>query len=252
MKLFTFRSMMRSALLAACIGSVFTIATAQAAPDTLYQVSTLQTLSQGHFDSSISFKNLRKKGDFGVGALDKLDGELILLDGKGWQARFDGKVVQVKDKDKLPFAVVTHFRPSLKKRVNSRLEYKGLVQELNELLPTRNAPVAIKVHGRFSVLKARSVAGQQRPYSTLAEAVKKQVEWQWEDIEGTMVGFRFPQFLSGVNLADYHFHFIADDKTRGGHVLDAVIRNATIELSVLRKFEMDLPTTQEFDQRNLD
>ncbi len=251
MNLFNLRSLLRSALVAVCAVNV-SVSTVQAAPDTLYQVSTLQTLSQGQFDSSISFKNLRKQGDFGVGALGNLDGEFIMLDGKGWQARFDGKIVRVPDSAGLPFAVVTHFRPSLKKRINSPLEYQGLVQQLNELLPTRNAPVAIKVHGRFSVLKARSVAGQQRPYSTLAEAVKKQVEWEWEEIDGTMVGFRFPQFLSGVNLADYHFHFISDDKTRGGHVLNAVIRNATIELSVLRKFEMALPTTREFDERNLD
>lgn len=251
MKLFNFRSMLRSALVAVCAANVF-VGAVQAAPDTLYQVSTLQTLSQGHYDSSINFENLRKQGDFGVGALDKLDGEFIFLDGKGWQVRYDGKVVQVTGKDKLPFAVVTHFRPQLKTNVNARTEYPALVQQLDSLLPTRNAPVAIKIHGRFAVLKARSVARQERPYPPLAEVVKKQAEWEWQDIKGTMVGFRFPQFLSGVNLADYHFHFISDDKTRGGHVLNAVIRDATIELSALRKFEMQLPASEEFDRRNLD
>lgn len=251
MKPFQFRSLLRTSLAALFAVNLLTQA-GQAAPDTLYQVSTLQTLSQGHFDSLISFKNLRKQGDFGVGALDKLDGELIFLDGKGWQARYDGKVVQVPDKARLPFAVVTHFRPQLKATVASRTEYPALVKQLDDLLPTRNAPVAIKVHGRFTVLRARSVERQERPYSTLAEAVKRQVEWEWKEIDGTMVGFRFPQFLSGVNLADYHFHFISDDKTRGGHVLNAVIRNATIELSVLRNFEMLLPSSEEFDRRNLD
>lgn len=251
MKQFQFRSMIRIALVV-LLAVHASVPAVQAAPDKLYQVSTLPTLAQGHFDSLISFKDLRKQGDFGVGTLQGLDGELVILDGKGWQARYDGKIVPVSDKATLPFAVVTHFRPQLKAKVSKRTEYSALVKQLDSLLPTRNAPVAIKINGRFSVLKARSVPRQERPYPTLAEVVKKQAEWEWEEIDATLVGFRFPAFLSAVNLADYHFHCISDDKTRGGHVLNAVVRNATIELSVLRNFEMLLPSGEEFDQRNLD
>ena len=39
------------------------------------------------------------------------------------------------------------------------------------------------------------------------------------DVEGTMVGFRFPDYSEGIEVSGYHLHFITADRTRGGHVL---------------------------------
>ena len=36
-----------------------------------------------------------------------------------------------------------------------------------------------------------------------------------------MVGFRFPAYAEGIEVAGYHLHFVADDRRRGGHVLDS-------------------------------
>ena len=36
-----------------------------------------------------------------------------------------------------------------------------------------------------------------------------------------MLGFRFPAYAEGIEVAGYHLHFISDDRARGGHVLDS-------------------------------
>jgi len=218
---------------------------------TLYQISTLQALSLGIFDGPTTFGELMKHGDFGLGTLNALDGEVIILDGKAWQARFDGKVVPVARDAKTPFAVLTRFKHEQSMRL-AWAEYSGLQRTLGEqMLTTPNVIYAIKIKGVFSRLKVRSVPRQNRPYRTLADAVKNQATWEWKNISGTLVGFRFPSYLAGVNLADYHFHFLSDDKTRGGHVLDCRLESGTIETQSLRKFEMVLPASEEFDRADL-
>jgi acetolactate decarboxylase len=47
----------------------------------------------------------------------------------------------------------------------------------------------------------------------------QQVTHSYDDIDGTLIGFRFPATASSVNVAGWHFHFLSADKTRGGHVL---------------------------------
>ena len=36
-----------------------------------------------------------------------------------------------------------------------------------------------------------------------------------------MLGFRFPDYAEGIEVSGYHLHFISDDRSRGGHVLDS-------------------------------
>ena len=36
-----------------------------------------------------------------------------------------------------------------------------------------------------------------------------------------MLGFRFPAWVEGIEVAGYHLHFISEDRSRGGHVLDS-------------------------------
>ena len=41
--------------------------------------------------------DIRRHGDFGLGTFDSLDGEGIMLDGRCWQARGDGSVIEAPD-----------------------------------------------------------------------------------------------------------------------------------------------------------
>jgi acetolactate decarboxylase len=218
---------------------------------TVFQFSTLPALSLGLYDGGMTFGEVLRHGDFGLGTFDALDGEGIVLNGKAWRVRSDGKVSAVASTTTTPFAVVTFFKPQQSLKVQQPAEYSALRPMIDGLLPTPNTPYAIAIRGTFARVKVRSVPRQNKPYPALAEVVKTQSEWEWKNIRGTLVGFRFPSYLSQVNLADYHFHFLSDDKTRGGHLLDCELENGEIEVQTLRGMDLQLPTAQTFDRADL-
>jgi acetolactate decarboxylase len=47
--------------------------------DTIFQVSTLNSLSAGNFDGNWTIGELRSHGNTGIGTLNSLDGEMIEL-----------------------------------------------------------------------------------------------------------------------------------------------------------------------------
>lgn len=220
-------------------------------PSTVFQFSTLPALSLGLYDGEMTFGELLKHGDFGIGTFDALDGELVILNGKAWRVRADGRVSSVDNKTTTPFAIITRFAPGHTVNVTQPIEYSALQQRISLMLPTVNAAYAIEISGTFARLKVRSVPGQSKPYHPLAEVVKSQSVWEWKNVRGTLVGFRFPAYLSGVNLADYHFHFLSDDKQRGGHLLDGELQDGKIRMQTLRGFAMQLPSGYDFDRADL-
>jgi hypothetical protein len=48
---------------------------------TLFQTSIIDALLEGKYDGDVSFAQLEERGDFGLGTLDALDGEMIALEG---------------------------------------------------------------------------------------------------------------------------------------------------------------------------
>ena len=59
---------------------------------TLYQHQTLGDLMAGVFDGTLTFEELLKHGDIGIGTFHDFEGELILLDGIAYQAKEDGSI----------------------------------------------------------------------------------------------------------------------------------------------------------------
>jgi acetolactate decarboxylase len=54
--------------------------------DRITQVSVLNALMMGRYDGVMPIRELLRYGDFGLGTLDHLDGELIVLDGRAYFA----------------------------------------------------------------------------------------------------------------------------------------------------------------------
>jgi acetolactate decarboxylase len=80
--------------------------------------------------------------------------------------------------------------------------------------------LAVRIDGRFQSIQVRSEPKQMQPYRPLAEMIReKQVVNKLPEVDGTLIGFRFPAAASSVNVAGWHFHFLTSDKARGGHVL---------------------------------
>jgi acetolactate decarboxylase len=219
--------------------------------DVLYQASTINALMEGVFDGTTNFAELKKNGDFGIGTFNALDGEMIGLDGAFFQVKSDGTVTPVPDDARTPFAVVKHFSPGVIFPISGSRDLDGLMRELDGLLPTKNTFYAVRIEGTFPRIKVRSVPVQRKPYPGLAEAVKNQSIFEFSAIRGTIIGFRSPDFVQGINLPGYHFHFISADRKVGGHLLGCRIEGATVALDETGEFHLVLPESDEFRRSDL-
>jgi len=211
----------------------------------LFQVSTFTPFAQGKFEGPVTFKELRERGNLGMGTLGGLHGEMIALDGQFYQVREDGKVYSIEESEQTPFAMVTHFKADKRLTIPDGTDAEKLRMSLDEILPDPAGVYAFKIRGTFNALRVRSVPKQEKPFPSLEEALKNQTVFELENVEGTLVGFRFPDHMKGFNFPGYHFHFITDGKTAGGHVLDCEIRHAEAEMGIVSSIEVRLiPETE--------
>jgi len=239
-----------------CGASVYThFVRAAPAPvdrETFYQVSTIDALMQGVYDGIQPVSELKKHGDFGIGTFEALDGEMIVLDGVVYQAKADGHIYAVSDNQTTPFATVTYFDHDLSVTTDRPMNLSVFSSTMASRLPTGNMVYAVRMHGTFPVMKVRAIPAQLKPYPTLTEASKNQSVYMYTDTTGTVVGFYTPSFFKGLNVAGYHLHFISDDHTTGGHILDFTVpSNTTVGYDITPGFTMGLPTSGDFTGVNL-
>jgi acetolactate decarboxylase len=208
---------------------------------TLFQVSAYYPMSLGAFEGNLTYGDLAGHGDFGIGAFNGMDGEMIALDGAFFQVRTDGVPRAVDMSLKTPFAMVTFFDADQTVHVQEALNYSQLTAYIDNLLPTQDGIYAIKIHGDYSQATTRSVPQQTKPYPTLAEVVKNQTTFQLSNVFGTAVGYRCPNYMNGTDVPGYHLHFLTDSHTAGGHLLNCVTSNVTIEIDHIESFEMTTP-----------
>lgn len=188
----------------------------------LYQVSAFNVFEAGNFDRNITFAELAKHGDFGIGTFNGLNGEMVAMDGRIYQIPVTGIPREVGFSEKTPYATVSFFEKDFTFQVENISSYMNLVSSINSTLSNYKLIYAIRIHGYFDFVKTRSVPMQYQPYPTLTEAVKNQTIFNLNGVEGTAVGFFFPDSLNGVDAVGYHLHFLTDDHTGGGHLLECV------------------------------
>lgn len=182
-----------------------------------YQYSTIAALLAGGYDGQLKIAKLLEQGDLGLGTLDGVDGELVIFDGKAWQVRTDGNAYAVDGARETPFAIVTRFTPEQSFAVPAGLDMAAVLALVDHKAGGADKVVALRLDGTLATLKSRSVAGQSRPFRSLAEVIKTdQVTFDLTAIAGSAVGFRFPAAATGANVPGWHLHFMGEAK--GGHV----------------------------------
>ena len=223
-----------------------------AAPRTeLFQYATINSLLAGVFDGDLTIADLKRHGDFGIGTFNALDGELLALDGQFYQIHSDGHVYSATAAMRTPFATVLFFHPDRSFVLTNVASFHALEQQLDRFLPSPNAFYAFRLEVEGEFIKTRSVPRQQKPYPALAAAARNQSVFEFREITGTLVGLRTPDFMQGLNVPGYHFHFLTADRRAGGHVLDCVIRRAEVRIAATSNFCMYLPQRGEFQQTDL-
>lgn len=214
---------------------------AEREPHVLFQASTIGALLEGAYEGDISFAELAEHGDLGLGTLNALDGEMIALGGRFYRAALDGDVNEVDPGARTPFAVLTWFEPSVVLELAEPLDHEQLLARLDGAVPSGAQACAIRIDGSFDLVRARSVPRQSPPYRPLAEVVADQHVFELADEEGTVVGFRFPDYSEGIEVSGYHLHFISEDRTRGGHVLECRPRQVLARIDPSTDLHVELP-----------
>jgi acetolactate decarboxylase len=185
-----------------------------------YQVSTISSLLAGGYDGDTTVGQMLRHGDFGLGTFNGVDGEMMVLDGRVYRATVDGRTHLVASTELTPFAVVVPFRPHTSMPVGTGESLDQFEAALDALPYSASRVLAVRVDSRFQAVQIRSEPKQSPPYRPLVEVIKtQQVVHTLDDVQGTLMAFRFPAAASSVNVAGWHFHFLSADKTHGGHVL---------------------------------
>jgi len=210
-------------------------------PHVLFQASTIGALLEGAYDGDLTLGELAGHGDLGLGTLNALDGEMIALDGRFYRADADGNVNELDPSTRTPFAVIVEFEPTIELKLEGPLSHDEAMGRIDKQLPAGTASCALRMDGSFELVRARSVPRQTPPYRPLTEVVAGQHIFELEDVTGTVVGFRFPDYAQGIEVAGYHLHFVSDDRRRGGHVLDLHPTRATVGLDPSGELHMELP-----------
>lgn len=215
------------------------------------QFSFVDALVAGLYEGAFTASTVRSRGTLGVGCGDALDGELVLIDGEVFVCRASG-VTRVADDERLPFAEVAKFAPTFTTELDGPISEAQFESIVDSLVPSHNLFYAIRLDGVFESLTIREAVRQQRPFRGLADAVKDQNESTVAELTGTLLGFKGPDVFQGLSVADYHLHFISDDRDLGGHSMDFVLRSGTLSLQAFASFTVHLPQVESYLAAELD
>jgi alpha-acetolactate decarboxylase len=212
----------------------------------VYQFSTISALLDGVYDGDVTVAEILRHGDFGLGTFNRLDGEMVILDGVCYRLRADGTATRAAPTDRSPFAAITRFHADTEIDIETRTDRAGVIAAIDHGIASANLLYAIRIDGHFAELRTRTVMAQEEPYPPLTKATEGQAETRITDATGTLVGFRTPDFEQGISVAGYHLHFLDGARTGGGHVLDFELDTGRIAISGASQLHLSLPTSGSF------
>ena len=217
----------------------------------LYQTSLITALLRGVYDGETDMGEVMRHGDFGLGTFNALDGEMVAAHGGFYQLHADGTATPVRPEQKTPFAAVTNFVPQQELLVTDAMTKQELFSVIASAAQ-KNLFTAVLIEGMFQEIRTRTVAKQTKPYPSLTDATKGQSENILHMTRGTLAGFLSPAYTQGFQVAGFHLHFLSEDKSAGGHMLDFIVQQATVRIASIDRLCMELPTSPAFLNAEMD
>ncbi len=209
----------------------------------VYLSAPVSALMKGLYEEDTTIANIKKQGDFGLGTFNDLNGEMVMLDGRAYQLKTDGLTYSVDDAARMPFACVTFFHPTTVENVEQDLDDEGFKNLLERLLPSKNMLYAIRIDGFFSYIKVWSIHKQDN-YRPITEV--RPTAFDFQSIEGTLVGFYTPTFIRSLSMPGYHLHFLSADRRHGGHMFQCRPQRVRISIQFVPELKLNLPITLDY------
>ncbi len=174
--------------------------------NTLFQHGTMQMLVEGLLEGTLPLSDLLKHGNIGIGTGDGVDGELVILDGVGYKIDVSGPAVKLPDDFKVTYADVS-FGDYHKFKSYQDAELTEMLIDALTKNNARNQFFAILTKGVFRKIRTRSSKKSHKPYPSLGKIAENQVEFEAENISGTMITYYTPPVFQGVGVSGFHNHF---------------------------------------------
>lgn len=214
----------------------------EAADGDILQVSMIEALLDGCYDGDVTVAELQGRGDFGLGTLAGLDGELVVVDGEFWNIDPAGVCIPAPGDARVPFAALVRFAGAERFELAGPMRRADLEHEILTRIDDPEASYALRVEGSFGPVDFRTVVHQTPPYRPFAEVLATaERTFHAERLEGVMVGYYFPDFAAEVNQPGFHFHMVSADRTTGGHVYDFTLLDAEVTVGHSQQIHVELP-----------
>lgn len=209
------------------------------------QISLFSVLLGGHYGGIVSVGEVKRLGNLAIATMDRLDGEMQMIDGVVYQACADGRVYLPGDDETVPFGTIADFSAEDTVRLVDIPSYERFEARMNECCPRNDFPLAIRLTGGFDRMKVRTVRRQEKDGVGLAEAAKDEAVFEFNDIRGDLVGFRLPDYISGINAPGWHLHFMDETRKHGGHVVNFSLLEGDLSYCRAGDYHIRLPESPE-------
>ena len=221
------------------------------ANNTIYQAGTITALTNGQYDSSITIKELKDKGSFGLGTVEGAKGEMMIYDGKAFLSDISGKAIPLNESITIPYASAFNFSNS-----NISSHYEDLtIPKILTLIKTKlygtNYFYIFKITGVFSEIHARTIPPAKKGVTLSKWIAEKQKFHDLKMVKGTMIGIYSPAYLSNVTVPGFHFHFITADQSHVYHVYSFKAKKVEAKMEKVNNFEFMLPNTKEYQKNKI-
>ncbi len=219
--------------------------------DMIFHYSVLKALDNGVLEGNMKVGELKQHGDFGLGTYNKLDGEMIVLDHVVYRVSQEGSIMQADDETHIPYSVITFFHQDDTLHEQGQIDYPSLKTYINSRIPSRNLFYAFRITGEFEYIKCGGASMQEKPYDkSLIEMLADRPVYEGRNIRGTLVGFWCPEFIGDINTTGFHLHFLSDDYSVGGHLIEFTSRSLEIGYDTKSAYKILLPDTRSFLDAN--
>jgi acetolactate decarboxylase len=217
--------------------------------DMIFHYSVLKALDNGVLEGNMRLAELKKHGDLGLGTFNKMNGEMIIMDHVVYRISPEGKVVQPADETLIPYSLITFYSQDDTLSMSGEINYQSLRTYMEGKFPSRNLFYACRISGDFEYIKCGGANIQERPYDrSLTQMLAGRPIYEGKNISGTLVGFWCPSYVGDINTSGFHLHFLSDDHTLGGHLMEFTSRSLKIGYDTKHEYKILLPVTDDFNK----
>lgn len=203
----------------------------------VYTIGAMKVVKGGDLESTTEIKTEQGiEHMYGLGPLDSLTGEVMILDGVIYISKLENgqEVVTTVDQIKAPFFVLSEV-PNWKSSIlNADIQtLEGIEAYLLMAYHILQKPFAFQVVGTFDevayhIQNRTAQTEVEQPF----EIHKHQAKYTLKNVAGTLLGFYSPNH-EGVFThkgQKIHVHFLSEDKNHMGHVDHLMIGDKGVNL----------------------